>query len=629
MEEKKSTKKVGVNTSSGAKKVERIEKEKRTMPKTKAQSADGAVKKTVTKKVQIENSKADLRTRNAKAKAERKERREMLRAERKQLLQERKLEAKERAMERRMQAEERAQERRAARAARKDMLKNETAVQRLERKERERQDRIALRKQNAELRHELELKRKEERIHKRQLAEANRRHKREENTKRRKNRTPGFGGWLAAVISLGAASLAMLTVITIGGINMNNMSLSMADGYRSQLYELTELSENLGSNLDKLRIATGAKEQRKLLTDILVQSELMEGTLERVPVDMATTNNITSFVNRTSEYARAGLNQSASGRTLGEKDSQTIEYMYQINASILSELQRLRDTMTPKDWTNLIRNKKKGAMNDSFENLNSNVIQTPSSIQDGPFSENKQQVTAKGLLNAEEITSAKAEELARNYFADYHIKSTDYTGEVSANGVECFNITLTDERDREMYAQISKAGGKLIMFDSFEHCQANNFSQEECVQIAQKFLTKLGMQNMKAVWLQENGATANINFVYEQDGVLCYSDMVIVKVCETKGMPVGMQAHAYYLNHGERSIPSPAVSQEQAQTALGNLTPKTARLALIPYEGEEVLSYEFSGDYSEHEYFAYISAETGEELELFKVLNTKQGRLLR
>ncbi|MBO7736264.1 MAG: hypothetical protein J6S22_00330, partial [Clostridia bacterium] len=134
MEEKKSTKKVGVNTSSGAKKVERIEKDKRTMPKNKAQSADGAVKKTVTKKVQIENSKADLRTRNAKAKAERKERREMLRAERKQLLKERKLEAKERAMERRMQAEERAQERRAARAARKDMLKNETAVQRLERK---------------------------------------------------------------------------------------------------------------------------------------------------------------------------------------------------------------------------------------------------------------------------------------------------------------------------------------------------------------------------------------------------------------------------------------------------------------------------------------------------------------
>ena len=57
MEEKKSGKKVGVNTSSGAKKVQRIEKEKQ----ASAVPAAGPVKRTVTKKVDEENPPPGVR----------------------------------------------------------------------------------------------------------------------------------------------------------------------------------------------------------------------------------------------------------------------------------------------------------------------------------------------------------------------------------------------------------------------------------------------------------------------------------------------------------------------------------------------------------------------------------------
>src|SRR5699024_10576207 len=141
--------------------------------------------------------------------------------------------------------------------------------------------------------------------------------------------------------SLGVASLAMLTVITVGGVNMSNMSEMMGASYRSELYEVTELSENLDANLNKLRLASGAGEQRRLLTDILVDAELMESALERFPVDMATTNNIASFVNRTSEFAREGLSAVAMGRSLSGRGD-TLEYMYETNAAILQELHTLR-----------------------------------------------------------------------------------------------------------------------------------------------------------------------------------------------------------------------------------------------------------------------------------------------
>lgn len=621
MEEKKvRSKKVAENTSSGAKKVERVEEEK-TAQKRVSEKPSRA--KTVEERVEEENVRAHRRIAAAKARAERKEHRKANRLQRAAEWKEKRLLAKERRAERRAQNRERAHERRLARLARKDMLKNETAIQRLERREKERAEKAALKKQNAEMRHELALRRREERAEKRRLAHESRRHRREQKTQRKARRTPGFGGWLAAVISLGVASLAMASIITVGALNMGGMYENMGTGYSSELYEMTELSENLNANLSKLRVSGGTTEQRSLLTDILVESELMESALQRFPVDMATTNNLSSFVNRTAQYAREGLETLAKGGTV--ETDETLEYIYRTNGAVLKELQTLRSTMTAKDWMRLVDGKK-GPVQSGFENVNSNVVKTPSSIQDGPFSENKEKVTGGALLEGDTISSSAAVEKAREYFSDYAIREAEYKGDTNANGFTAYNITLRDERGREIYAQISKTG-KLLMFNSYEDCNAHNFSQEECVSVAENFLSSLGIENMTPVWLQENGTTANVNFVYEQDGVLCYSDMIIVKVCETKGKAIGMEAVPYYLNHTERTIGKAAISQENAAQSL-RIRPETARLALIPYAGSERLTYEFTGTYNGSEYFAYVDAKSGEELETFSVINTKQGRLL-
>ena len=51
-----------------------------------------------------------------------------------------------------------------------------------------------------------------------------------------------------------------------------------------------------------------------------------------------------------------------------------------------------------------------------------------------------------------------------------------------------------------MFAQLSKKGGKVVMFDSYKECDDKNFSVERCVDIATDFLNDLGFDNMKAVW---------------------------------------------------------------------------------------------------------------------------------
>ena len=70
-----------------------------------------------------------------------------------------------------------------------------------------------------------------------------------------------------------------------------------------------------------------------------------------------------------------------------------------------------------------------------------------------------------------------------------------------------------------MMAQLSKKGGKVVMFNSYKECYDKNFSVERCIDIAQDFLSDLGFDGMKAVWTSENGTVCNLNFAYEQDGV--------------------------------------------------------------------------------------------------------------
>lgn len=629
MEEKKTirSKKVAVNPSRGAKKVETIEEEQAPMSESKTRTRATQAKKTIQRKVREENEKADRRAQVARAKAEKKVHRKEQRAEKKRAWSERREERRQAAQEKKLLAKERMREKKLAHAARREMLKNETAVQRLERKEREKSEKIALRKKNAELKHALALKKKEERMHKRALKAQNRRHKREQRLERK--HAPGFGGWLAAVISLGVTTLAMTTLVVVGAINMDGMNGTIVGTYQSNLYEMTELSENLDANLDKLRVATGREEQRKILTDILVESELLESALQRFPADMGMTSNLASFVNRTSAYAKEGLGKISRGGALGIENEASFEYMYETNKEILNGLQRLRDEMLPADWTKLLKGGKDGAILQGLDSMNGKAIETPSTIQDGPFAENKEKVTALGLNGESDVTSAKAESLLREYFKEYDLERVDFRGEAITPELTLFNFTMKDRRGREMYAQVSKTGGKLVMFDAYEKCSANNFSQEKCVDIARKFLENLGMGGMKAVWLQENGTEAIVNFVYEQDDVLCYSDMVLVKVCETKGKVIGLESLPYYLNHGARTIAKPSIDEKTAVSSLGKLTPSTVRLALIPYEGEERLTYEFNGTYDEEEFFVYVDAETGEEIETFTVLNTKQGRVLR
>lgn len=600
---------------------------------TGGKKGEKAVKAEHGKKAKPAKQLTEKQKKRMEARAKKKEARDMkrveiarIRAEKKQKRLEKKLESKQKRLDRIAALKHAREERKAKRLERRETLKHESKERRRERIKEERQAKVDAR-----------IARTEARVARREAALADKRAKREHRLKVReqkraekndKRHAPGFGGWLAAVISLGVTTLALGTMLTFGWINMNGMQENMATYHVESVYELNSIVDNLDTNLSKARVANSGREQIRLLSNIAIESEMAETLLERLPLEGQTTENMTSFVNKMGDSAQSMLYSVASGKPLTDSQIATLEHMYKTNKEMKKILNDLCANCTGKDMLSAMNGKTDGLLSSSFDTIQNNVIETPKEIHDGPFAENIDKVTAKNLEGLGEITAARAEELAREYFKDYGVTDVKCTGEVAAEQLVCYNVSLTTG-DGEMTAQISKLGGKVVEFNSFKDCSAKNFSVERCIDIAEDFLEELGYDDMEAVWTSENGTTCNLNFAYEKDDVIFYSDIIKVKVCEERGIVTGMEGLSYVLNHTKRSVPKARIAGKEARAKLHKgFDVEGSRLCVIPTNGAEALAYEFYGTFEDSTYYVYIDAKTGEELEVFTVIGTAQGKAL-
>lgn len=608
---------IGENVSSGAEKVKTVEK---TVKKTSGRTA--------AKKAAGEKEKAADRVKKAKEKAEKKDKKAKSKAEKQDRKRALKLEAKERRAERKAEAKERAAARKAAAAERRDMLKNETAVERLARKEREKKERIAAKERERERRHALALKRKEIRLKKKEARLAAK-EKRRENSAAREH-APGFGGWLAAVIALGVTALAMGTLITAGAISITDTNGGIAANYMSQVYEIDEAADIIQNDFSKLRVSSSAEEQAELLTDVLIRGEVAETNLERLPIDVNLSSQLSDFINRTSSFASGALKKLYAGETLSDNDKATIAYLYGLNSSIRSELDSLSSGMSLKDIMSFMKGDTEGVISQSFNKIGESTLSGSDDISEGPFAGSAPSTAGKAINGMSEITSTDGEEIVKTLLSGYDITEVECVGEATISGFGCYSYSAQNSDGEEYYVQLTKNGGRLAFLESHKDCSDKSFDVETCEEIAEEFLKSCGFTGLEAVWVSESGTTCNITFAYEQDGVICYADSVKVKVCESRGMVTGVEAFSYLTNHTKRDIPSATVTRREALKAVGDeFDVSLVRLALVPLSGGEKLCYEADCTYGGDEYFVYIDAATGRELKVFAVESSDRGRVLR
>lgn len=633
MKEKKELE-VATNVSSGAEKVEAVEKEvkekngktqtTRVMSKkvTPKKNSGKSEEKIDVKKMNADSTdgKAERESEAAKARvamALKKKEEKLHRNEEKVKLKKEKAAAKKSLVEKRA-AEHRAKiEKRAA--ARKALIEKLVAEQKalVEKRKAEKEARIRERAHN-----------KANRSNARQHAKDG--HKND----RRARKTEGYGGWLAAVISLGAVTLALTTAVTVGAIDMKRTKDGMMSGYRGTTYELIGIMENVDNDLDRARVSASSAQQSRILTDLLVQARLAESDLEKMPVSVEADQNLTGFINRVAFESERMLAKLRKGEKLSAKDEAILEQLYETNHEIRTKLDEFASGMQDGmimdyikkgegDFANIMQGLEEMTLEENrigLENKHERKEREEDSADKEKEKKPSMEVSSREGGLEPKIDCAKAEELCKEYFSDYKIHEFQCVGETTSRGYGAYNVQGYDDKGTLLFAEVDYTSGALLRFDYFENCHDETFDLDNSKLIAENFLDKLGYTDMTAVRVRGNGTDADFTFVYETDGAVFYPDEVRVKICRTRGVVTGFDATKYVRHHKDRTYPETAVTMEAAKESLHDgIRVETSRLAVVQAAGGERTAYEFLCSYKDEKYFIYTDAMSGEELAIVNV----------
>ena len=249
----------------------------------------------------------------------------------------------------------------------------------------------------------------------------------------------------------------------------------------------------------------------------------------------------------------------------------------------------------------------------------------PTLIYDGPFSDHIAQREPAFLAGEEEIAQGNAQNVAASFLG---VSTSELTHEGDTAGtLPAYNFTAGTKR-----VSVSRAGGRVIsLIDSREVGEAV-LSKEEASEAALSFLESRGLSHMTESYYAVNDGICTINYAYEENGVICYPDLVKVSVALDNGSIAEFDSSGFLMNHQARTLAAPKLAAGEASASISPyLTPDEGRLALIPTAGlNEVLTYEYLCQAENgEEVLVYLNADTGMEEQILILLRSDNGVLTR
>lgn len=400
--------------------------------------------------------------------------------------------------------------------------------------------------------------------------------------------------------------------------------------YEKSFYELIDNVNNIEMNLSKLSSANSQGYQADLVDKLVEQSNLAQDNLATLPLnDQAITKTI-SFINSTNGYCTSLATQLGKGKALSDDQKYSIEALYDSARNVKQEVNRfatlLTDDYSIVDNMKLVQNTLDSNFSKQFSSLEEPSVEYPQLIYDGPFSDSVLNKEIKGLSD-KEVTRIEAQEKVKKDVFKY--ESISYGG-MTDGKFKTYNFNLDYADGSKGFVQVTKNDGFILSYNRMHELKQIKMSQEECVDIAIKFVESLGIENMQSVWYANAQGYLYVNLAYTIDDVVVYPDLIKVKVAMDSGEVVGLEAMTYLYNHVERSIAKPVVTKTDAERAIApELDSQKTTLCIIPneYVGES-LAWEMQATNNGMQFYAYVDAESGQLIKIMRVVETDDGSLL-
>ena len=421
--------------------------------------------------------------------------------------------------------------------------------------------------------------------------------------------------------------LIVLIIISVilGGLlykQKKEYSIAVHNQYNLALLELTDYVHDVENYLAKSIITSTPQHSAETLSKVWREANLAQVYLSELPASGEELVNTAKFLNQVSEYSYSLSRKSIYGEKLTQEDLDNLEELHSYSLELKNTLNQLCTDMNEGriSWDELTKKtdisfakQVDNLSKATFSNLDENFGDYAGLIYDGAFSEHMDTVEKKGLVG-EEINEEKAKKIATDFVGADRIIEIISQGLITNGDIEVFNFSIRikdGEQNNPMTISISKIGGHIVNMNYNRTINAEVLSYEQANSIGKEFLNSRDILNMKETYYLKEGGIVTINYAYEQDGVVIYTDLIKLKIALDNGEIMGMETEGYLNNHTIRNIPEPKITKEQAKNDLNkNLQLTSEGLAIIPTEWKtEIFCYEFKGKINDTDFLVYINAE--------------------
>lgn len=425
---------------------------------------------------------------------------------------------------------------------------------------------------------------------------------------------------LAAAMTV--LAVVLLAVSWIQTARLNRAAAAASAVYQKAFYETCELTEAMSVNLHKLLVAGDGGQAQQLLNEITQQAQGSLGNLALLPMGEDMISATIKFINQVGDFSETLSVRLAGGGAISESDYETISTLSENAAAFTVGMGSL---LARVESGEVLLDGSRSAGGETLYPLTNPAAEYPTLLYDGPFSDGAAGGDYRYLSGLPVVTAEEAQQSLAAFLGG--VTEIRLTGEGSVP-VDCYEFALT-ANGYPLTAGVTKQGGKVLYVLSDVDVTEVNYTAEQLLGTARAFLIARGFGPMEMSYYSRFDGILTVNYAAVQNDVILYPDLVKVQISMRDGAVIGVETGNYLLNHTERTLELPRITEEEAAARIGSqLTPQRVRLSVIPVNTSEVLCYEIRATDGMNTYLVYIDAMTGAERELMQVVSDESGALV-
>lgn len=426
--------------------------------------------------------------------------------------------------------------------------------------------------------------------------------------------------------------LVLFSAFVINAQKASELSRQLnADAERS-LSTLEACMSSINTNLTKGLYANTTPMLSSMAISLTRDAASAKNSLSALPLSDTQLDNMLKFLSQVGAFVSTLDRKLSLGEPITSEERNQLKQLIDVSQKLLSEL----DTITQGVEDGSVSFKQAGStlqksadqsvqIASAFGDAEQTLTDYPTLIYDGPFSDHILNQTPKTLEGKTDVSKEKALEIASDFIG---IDKSTLRFDSETNGViETYNFFVDS-----INISVCKKGGAVLYLLGSSSAGESVISPEQAVENAKNFLSAKGYKNMKESYYSTQDGICTVNFAYEDEGVICYPDLIKLSVSLETGNIISFDARGYIMNHTDRPPVQSKISADEAKMSVSDyLTVMSSRLAVIPtdYKAEKT-AYEFHCKTpDEQEVLVYIDVLTAKEDDILLLLYSDGGILTK